>query len=239
MPPLTAGVPFRSLHAPKQTIAGFCFSRMLPTVDQECMQSSAPTSKRSLRWTEILLAGAFLLMVLLVAVPVNRRGEMASQADSMEITVHRLQRAVRRFIDDNGRGAVEFSGSSYLEPRFHDLSRGGDSPDWHGPYLTPGLTTADNPFGGFVYLYDSLRGGTATPHNGFRLEGQDGLRADDAGQFVAFGRIPESAAAELDARLDKNVTGDWKTEGRVQYDSSRSKILMVYLCPIDIWGKKR
>lgn len=203
------------------------------------MESSEPKCKNSRRWTEVFLAGAFILLVVLVAVPVNHRSEMASQADSMEITVHRLQRATKRFIDDNGRGAVEFSGSSYLEPRFHDLSRDIGLPDWHGPYLSPGLTTADNPFGGFVYLYDSLRGGAATPKDGFRLEGEDGPVAPDAGQFVAFGRIPESAAAEIDARLDTGVTGDWKTEGRVQYDSGSAKILMVYLCPIDIWGKTR
>jgi hypothetical protein len=178
------------------------------------------------------------MMVALIAVPVQYQTEVTTQVDSIEITVHRLQRAAKRFIDDNGRGAVEFSGSAYLEPRFHDLSRDTGLSNWHGPYISPGLTTADNPYGGFVYLYDSLRGGAATPLNAFRLNGEGGPVAPDAGQFIAFGRVPESAAAAIDARLDANIEGDWQRMGRVQYDSGPAGTLMVYLCPIDIWGSE-
>lgn len=203
------------------------------------MESTAESQRPRFRWIETLLAITFVLMIALVAVPTPGGRRMSAQSDAMEITVHRLQRAVRRYIDDHGHGAVEFSGSSYLEPRFHDLSRDNGNPLWHGPYLTPGLTTADNPYGGFVYLYDNLRGGAAAPSNGFRLDGEDAPSITGAGQFVAFGRVPKAAAEELDSRLDDGVGGDWRTEGRVQYQSDPAGVLMIFLCPLDTVNKAR
>lgn len=187
------------------------------------------------RGLQIALAGCIALVLAVVAFPGGRRGNPDDlKANTLQSTIERVESALQRHLEDTGRGAVEFSGSSFLEPRFHQLSRQSfnRAAAWKGPYLSQPLTTADNPFGGFVYLYDHLKGGTADPGPGFWLTGPDGPCQSGNGQFLAFGRVSRRTARELDARLDKNVPGDWETHGRVKYNAKPAGILMVHICQL-------
>ena len=174
----------------------------------------------------LAIAGVVLLAGLVL--PALGSTHLDSRAARVLDVVKRLADAARSYHADTGDLATEYSGRAYQRDRYHELSKRQPIEGWRGPYLPRPLSRRDNPFGGFVYLYENLEGAAARA-NGFLLEGEGAAKTSGAGQFVAFSRVPRDLAMQVDAALDDGVPGDWDRHGRVEFAEDNEGTLMVFL----------
>lgn len=190
----------------------------------------AERSDAGVFFVKLVILSIVVLLFGLMAVPYYRAVSVDVEAREFAGEIAKLRTAVERHYADTGRLAREYSGKDFEGPSYHELSmRQDDVKNWRGPYLPKPLTAKLNPFGGFVYLYENLSGGAAAP-GGFRPDGLGGHVAEGAGQFVAFSQVPEQIAKAVDELIDTGIPGEWRQNGRVEYDaSSNGGTLMVLL----------
>lgn len=174
------------------------------------------------------LAAAGIVLLTGLVLPALGSAHLDPRAKRILDLVERVREAVARHHADTGRFATEYSGPAYRRDRFHELSRRQATPGWRGPYLERPLSSRDNPFGGFVYLYADLEGAAARA-NGFHLEGENAPLVAGPGQFLALSRVPFAVAIQIDAALDAGVPGPWQRCGRVEYSDALGGTLMVFL----------
>lgn len=176
---------------------------------------------------EVVVVVAILALLAGVVVPVFRSVQQDGQASKILAVVDTLKKATEKHFADTGRLAIEYSPSpsgSYTGTNHHRLSIHQTYANWHGPYLDHPLTRADNPFQNAIYVYQSLAVGQT--NGGFNLTGGATDTHTGAGQCVVFHGVPDVVAQRVDDALDKNVPGDWKATGRVEFNGT---VLAVYL----------
>jgi hypothetical protein len=102
-------------------------------------------------------------------------------------------------------------------------------PSWGGPYINKPLECSDSPYGQNVFEIPTNppRNVTncmaivtlqAVSGNAWDLDG-DGKEEYGPATQVNFVNVPESSAKKIDEALDKGVPGDWKTKGKVGYNT--------------------
>lgn len=175
---------------------------------------------------EIIVAVSILVVLAGIAIPVVSNQVEKAKAGKILSLVETLRGACERHKADTGQYATEYSEKSYTAGTYHMLSVKQTTTGWDGPYVDHPLTRGDNPFDGFVYLYSNLTGGTIKP-SGFDLTGSGAVTHQGNGNFIGFGAIPESVAERVDEGLDRGISGDWKTTGRVEYSGDK---LAIYIC---------
>lgn len=182
---------------------------------------------------ETLIATAFVVVLLAMAVPAAGSIRDEQQAADIIELAESLEVACRKFEKDTGKLAVEFSstpdGEAYAQARYHSLSMRQAVDGWAGPYRTRPVTHADNPYGQPVYLQNHL---AASPANGFDLDADGKPEAIGPGQFIVMYGVPERVARLVDSRLDQalGVDGDgWRRTGRVEWTPSSSGALTIQL----------
>ena len=165
---------------------------------------------------EVIVVIAVITLLAGVVVPMVASYSNEGRVAKILSIIDAVRSGAQRHYVDTGRMATEYSGSTYTQDRFHELSRTQKYSGWKGPYIDHPLTQGDHPFGGQIYMYENLVGGPARP-NGFVLTGTGGSTTTGSGQFVGFSAVPEDVAKKVDAALDRNIPGDWKSFGRVEY----------------------
>ena len=190
------------------------------------------TTKKTQGFTLIELVVTIVIMTLLVGIAVPAIGGLQDDAKVAKIlqTAESAKSAAQRYYVDTSKYPYESSWSTNASG--HRLSEEQTGIfGWNGPYLDRPLMSGDNPFGGAVVIYPTFNGGTHTLNNNeFRLTGANAPARKGDGSFIAFDKIPEKVAQEVDAALDSGISGDWKLYGRVQWKSDRSGTLLIYLC---------
>lgn len=184
--------------------------------------------ERGMNLIEIVIVVSVLAMVAGLLAPAVSNAMQDAKATKIVAVGDALKKACAKHRADTGKYAIEYSGSSYTSGTYHQLSLNQGTPGWSGPYLDHPLSTGDNPFGGFAYLYVNLTGGSAAP-DGFDPTGSGSTVVRGDGQFVAFSSVPEDVAQLVDEAWDPNIPGDWKSRGRVEYNSSNGGTLMMLL----------
>lgn len=187
---------------------------------------------RGFTLVEFLIILSVAVLLLGVAVPViGTQQDDAKAADIVKVC-DSLKSGVSIHFKDTGQLATEYSGKSYKGSQYHELSLNQAETSWKGPYIDTPVSSHQNPFGGFIYLYENLDGGSAKPGGGFKLTGPHGPLTCGRGQFVGFSRIPEFVARLIDEAFDEGVPGDWQTHGRVEWNRTNGGTLMVFLMGI-------
>ena len=187
---------------------------------------------RNAGFTLIELVVAIAVIALLAGIVIPMVGDVQEDAKvSKMIAIYETcRKAVVAHKTDTGRLATEYSGSSYQGAQYHHLSLPQTYTGWKGPYIDHPLTQADNPFEGFVYIYNSFNGGAAKPSsNRFQLTGSSGPALTGAGQFLAFSKVPQAVAQKVDDAIDKGIPGTWSRYGKVEWSSSNGGTLIFYL----------
>ena len=192
-----------------------------------------PSAARGFSLVEVMIVLAFLVIVLAMAVPTVGTIHDEDQAKEVLDLIEDLHRACAEHHRDTQRYAIEFSpaanGSSYTQPRYHELSLPQRTLGWAGPYLSEVLDIQRNPFRGAIYVQNHL---AASPANGFDLDGDGEIDADSSGQFVVIYGVPERIARMVDEVLDggsARVGDSWMLRGRVEWSSSAGGALVVCL----------
>lgn len=137
-----------------------------------------------------------------------------------------LKKACERHYANTGTLAREYTSSTSTGS--HELSLTQTTAGWRGPYIDHPLVQADNPFGSHILVYEDFTSGGASAPGGFDLMGTGTDNATGTGQFVMFYSVPQAVAQLVDDTLDNGVGGTWSSSGRVEYDSSNSR-LNIYL----------
>lgn len=182
---------------------------------------------------ETMIALAFVIVLLAMAVPAAGSIRDEQQASDIVELLEDLESSCRAFTEDTEKLAVEFSatpdGEAYAQARYHTLSMKQDLKGWNGPYRSRPLTHQDNPYHQAVYLQSHL---AASPANGFDLDGDGAVETKGPGQFVVLYGVPERVARIVDSRLDQRlgIDGDgWRRTGRVEWTPSSSGALTIQL----------
>lgn len=202
----------------------------------------APRGYSGFTLVETLIAVAFVVVLLAMAVPAAGSIRDERQAGAVVELTEELEAACRAFREDTDRRAVEFSatpdGEAYAQARYHTLSMRQNMKGWHGPYRRRPITHEDNPWGQAIYLQSHL---AASPANGFDLDADGAVDAEGPGQFVVLYGVPERVARIVDGRLDRDlgIEGEgWRRTGRVEWMPSSGGALTIQLQAEGTGGRK-
>ena len=183
---------------------------------------------KGLTLVEIIVVIAVLTLLAGLIIPAITGVSQDAKATKILAVIDTLKKAVMEHYSHTGTLATEYSG--YTDPKKHELSIKQKTPGWRGPYIDHPLSTGDNPFGGYVYVYENFNWGGPAPKS-FNLLGKGG-KAKGKGQYVAFGNIPQDVAKMVDDALDKGIKGNWTRTGRVEYEK-KAKRLNVFLMDVE------
>ncbi|NOX59375.1 MAG: prepilin-type N-terminal cleavage/methylation domain-containing protein, partial [Planctomycetes bacterium] len=184
------------------------------------------TVRKAFTLLEVLIV--VIVIGILAALIIPQMSEAAGSAKVSRIIqlVDATRTAVQTHHADTGKLAREFSNSTATIE--HQLSIRQDSYNWNGPYLDRPLAGGENPYGGIVRVYDRFDEGPAQPV-GFDLLGRGSDTATGAGQYLLVTQISEIVGREIDAILDRGVSGDWRATGRVEWANQSAMIYLMDL----------
>lgn len=187
------------------------------------MLKSAHTPKAQQGFTliEIVIAVAILaLLATTVAPMVMKHLADAKVAKMIQIT-EALETACVQYNMDTGDYAREYSTNT--QTANHSLSMDPGTSGWDGPYLDQMISESQNPWTGRIQLFNSLN---ALTGNGYDLYGSGSVTHSGVGNSLVVWNVSEQVAERIDAKLDGDLPGDWKSAGRVEYNSGR---LCIYI----------
>ncbi len=175
---------------------------------------------------EILIV--VIVIGILAALIIPQLSEAAGDAKVSRLIqlVDAIRTAAQAHHADTGKLAREFSNSTATHE--HQLSIEQTYHNWNGPYLDRPLSNTENPFGGVVRIYDRFDDGPAHPV-GFDLVGRGSDTATGAGQFLLITEINETVGSQIDAILDRGVSGDWRSTGRCEWANNSAMIFLMDL----------
>lgn len=185
--------------------------------------------KRGFTLTELLVVIAIIGILGTTLVPVIGSAVDKARVAKAIALVSTLETACDSYYSDTARYAREYGSTAYSSYTYHNLALDDRTADWEGPYIKKPLASGDNPFGGsFVYLYNTLTGGTCSPAS-FDLNGDGTADRSGAGNFVCFSGVTQTIAEKIDNAYDKGVAGTWSTTGRVKYQGGGYGIVNIYI----------
>ncbi len=171
---------------------------------------------------------AFMGLLALVATPSYEGIVEEERVLRAREVIDAVDAACRRHHVDTGRLALEYApkneNDAYNAKRYHHLSAPQLYSGWKGPYISLGLSRADNPWGGTIELRDNL---STHPALGFELDG--GLRMHERGQYLLFTQVPAEAARLIDVAFDGESGDGWDVKGRVEYVLDDGGTLSIFL----------
>ncbi|GJM25642.1 MAG: hypothetical protein DHS20C16_20570 [Phycisphaerae bacterium] len=173
---------------------------------------------------EILIV--VIVIGILAALIIPQLSEAAGDAKVSRLIqlIDTTRTGVQAHHADTGRLAREFSNSTATHE--HQLSIKQEYHNWNGPYFDRPLSSVENPFGGIVRIYDRFDEGPAHPV-GFDLIGRGTDTATGTGQYLLITEISETVAREIDAILDRGVSGDWRSTGRCEWANNSAMVFLM------------
>ena len=167
------------------------------------------------------------IMAILVGVVSMRSGTVTDKARASKImaVTETFRTACEMYYSDTAASPYEYSG--YQGASNHRLSMDPGVSGWQGPYINSPITRSQNPVGSTVHLYNRLVSGY-TNTNGIDVDG-DGTAdyaADAPGNILVFWGIPEGLAEMVDQSFDRDLPGDWKDAGDVEWASNRLTVVV-------------
>jgi hypothetical protein len=171
---------------------------------------------------------AFLGLLALVATPSYEGIVEEERALRVREVIDAVEAGCRRHHADTGKLALEYAPSgesdAYNAKRYHHLSAPQLYAGWKGPYISLGLSRADNPWGGTIELRDNL---STHPALGFELAG--GLLMHERGQYLMLTQVPEESARLIDTAYDGESGEGWGAKGRVEYVLDDGGTLSIFI----------
>ncbi len=173
---------------------------------------------------EILIV--VIIIGILAALIIPQVSEAAGDAKVGRLIrlIDATRTAVQAHHADTGRLSREFSNSTATGE--HQLTLKQTYNNWNGPYLDRPLSGAENPFGGIVRVYDRFDAGPAHPV-GFDLVGRGSDTSTGAGQYLLITEISETVGRQIDAMIDRGVSGDWRVTGRCEWANNSAMIFLM------------
>lgn len=184
-----------------------------------------PTHGASGAWL-LEVALAFAVVAGLVGIVAGTLKSRATDERSPQVVqlVEGLRRACARYRIDTCGYATELTSHAALP---HELSADPGVAGWRGPYIETPLSSAQNPWGGRIDLYDEVR--TNGWLDGFDVDGDGGLDALGAANMLVLESVPAPGASAVDAALERGVPGEWMKSGRVRYDALEQRLFVLVL----------
>ncbi|MFT7669168.1 MAG: type II secretory pathway pseudopilin PulG [Planctomycetota bacterium] len=171
---------------------------------------------------EIIVAVSILS--ILAATLATRAGGMIEKGKVTKIVglADTFKTVCASYHADVGSLPREYANSSAGNRR---LSASQSSAGWSGPYLEAPLTPGQNPFGGTVHLYDTVKAGNKIP--GFDTDGDGTLDLKGTGNMLFFSKVPAEAAEAIDNTIDRGLNGTWNEAGRVRYKANKKELFIL------------
>ena len=173
---------------------------------------------------EIVIVVAVLALLAGVVVPMFGTVSRDAKITRILQVFDELRNACQRHYSDTSRLCHEYQG--YTDASNHGLSMNWGAAGWKGPYIDHPLNSSDNPYGGFIHMYESLSGVNGWGP-GFDLDGDGNVETVNSGQMVCLQNVPEADAADIDKKLDSGVAGTWSSTGRCKYVSGILVLLLM------------
>ena len=136
--------------------------------------------------------------------------------------VDTLKTACGAYYLDTNAYANEYSG--YTAPN-RKLSATQTISGWSGPYLDAPLTHDKNPFGGSMHLYGYVTPGSWI--SGFDIDADGSLDVTGQACMLYLSNVSAEAAEVIDEKIDAGLPGSWEDLGRVVYQSSNKRLLIL------------
>lgn len=186
---------------------------------------NSQTTKRSgFSLMEIIVA--ISILSILAATLAMRAGGMIDKGKTSKVIglSNTFKTVCASYHADVGTYAREYANSSAGNRR---LSAKQTAPGWSGPYIESPLTPGQNPFGGTIHLYDTVKAGNRIP--GFDVDGDGTLDVKDAANMLYLTKVEEAAATAIDSSIDRDLKGSWDKAGRVRYKKNKKELfILVY-----------
>ncbi len=176
---------------------------------------------------ELMVVIAVIGLLGTVLVPTVTKVVDDARVAKIISTASALETGADAYYTDTGLYAVEYGCIACTALDLHRLAFNYTAiTTWNGPYIKKPLSLADNPYGGQVYMYQTLVGGGGCTANGFDLSGDGANDRSGSGNFVCFTGIPTTIADKVEKKYDQGVGGTAASSGRVKTSGS---YLMIYL----------
>ncbi|MFT7679017.1 MAG: prepilin-type N-terminal cleavage/methylation domain-containing protein [Planctomycetota bacterium] len=184
-----------------------------------------PQSQRKSGFSLIELVITMTILSILVGVVSFRSGAVVERGKATKISslVDTLKTACTLHHADTGTFATEEGALGSASD--HKLTATQTSAGWSGPYLeTPLVADNHNPFGS-LKVYSTVTGDSY--NTGFDLDGDGTNDQAGAGNMLKLDSVPIKVAQMLDDTFDRGVAGDWEATGRVQYNASATRVMVL------------
>lgn len=183
-----------------------------------------PQAKPNAGFSLIELVITMTILSILVGVVSFRSGAAVEGSKVSQVCslVDTLRSACTLHHVDTGTYAKEYTGYAASN---RELTGTQSTAGWAGPYLeTPLAHDNHNPYGQ-LHLYNSVTAnGWIT---GFDLDGDGSNDVTGSANMLYLDNVPAKAAERLNETFDRNVIGDWHNSGRVRYDASSGRVLVL------------
>jgi prepilin-type N-terminal cleavage/methylation domain-containing protein len=175
-------------------------------------------TKRGFTLTELLVVIAIIGVLATMLAPVVGTSIDKARVAKMVALTKTLESACDAFYSDTSTYAYEYVyGTYYTATTYHRLAYNSAAgiTGWSGPYIKRPLNAGDNPFGYYMYLYNSL---SYALDGGFDLNGDDTVEKTGAGNYLQFYVSSQAIAQRFDDIIDKGMgTTNWQTRGAVKF----------------------
>ena len=193
--------------------------------DGEQSQMGRFQGQRGFTLLELTVVVAIIVALAAVVIPMVGQAKRDGQVADVLQLIDSVRNGAMKYNADTGKCAEEF-GSSTADGK-HQLFLSQSVTGWNGPYIDHALSRGDNPYGGYVNVYNTL---DSSIFAGFDLVGRGSNTAKGIGNFLRISNFPEDMAQLVNDALDDGIGGDWKATGRVQWKGGK---LDVFLLDVD------
>ncbi len=166
----------------------------------------------------IELVVTMTILAILVGVVSFRSGSLVEKGKTAKILslVDTLRTACSLYHADTGQYAYEYTNYAATHRKLSGTQT--SVAGWNGPYIEAPLThNGSNPYGS-LHVYNNVQANSWI--RGFDVDGDGTEDVTSTGNMLWLSGIPEEAAKQIDAALDKGVKGTWTDSGRVRWSSS-------------------
>ena len=173
-------------------------------------------ARRSAGFSLVEITISLVVIAMIVGVVAVRSGGVVNRGRTTHVIqlVDTLKKASAQYHADTGEMPREYAGGAANDCR---LSGAQTVAGWRGPYIESPLTTAMNPSGNTLNLYDTP---AVQGNAGFDTDADGVNDVTSSACTLWLSGVTQADAQAIDAAFDKGVGGNWYDTGRVKWSSS-------------------